>query len=106
MNVFHPLVEGVFKPFRNEVDSVIGLLVSQGPFCQRLHLHEPLGRQAGFDLHPGPFGVTNGVHDWVDLEHVTLVLEVLDDRFPGVKPVHADVLAGVFVHRGILVHRV
>ena len=57
-------------------------------------------------MHPGPFGVTNGVHDWVDLEHVTLVLEVLDDRFPGVKPVHADVLAGVFVHRGILVHRV
>ena len=57
-------------------------------------------------MHPGPFGVTNGVHDWVDLEHVTLVLEGLDDRFPGVKPVHADVLASVFVHRGILVHRV
>ena len=59
MNIFHPLGKGVLEPFGNKVYPVVRLLVLECHFSQWLHLNKPLGRQARFDLDPGPFGVTN-----------------------------------------------
>ena len=74
VNVFHPLGVGIFKTFRDEFNPVGRLLVGQGLFGQRLHLHEPLGRQPGFNLDPGPFRVPNGVDNWLFAQQVALVL--------------------------------
>ena len=44
--------------------------------------------------------------NWHYFEHVALIFQVLDDCLPSFKPVHAFVLAGIFVHCGVFIHRI
>ena len=46
------------------------------------------------------------MYDWINLQHIAAIFQILDDCLARLETIHPAVLAGIFIQRGVLVHRV
>ena len=103
MDVFKPLNVCLGEAFRNKL-CFAGCNGFHGRAGKRVHLDEPLRGCHRFYDRLAAGAVSDSMLCFFNLYLKTGILQILNDGFSGFITVHAVVLAGLFVHRAVLVH--
>lgn len=103
MDVFKPLNVCLGETFRNKL-CFAGCNGFHGRAGKRFHLDEPLLGCHRFYDRLAAGAVSDSMLCFFNLYQKTGILQILNDGFSGFITVHAVVLAGLFVHRAVLVH--
>ncbi len=98
IDIFHPSHEHLLKTLRDETHFILALLLVEESLGKRLHLHEPLFAQHRFDDRAAALAVADVMDHLLDFDKMPGGFYILDERFPALVTVHADVFPGFLVH--------
>ena len=101
-DVFHPVQIGLAETVGDELGFAL-LDHPDGFFCQRLHLHEPLGGNNGLHIPVAAVAGSHVVAVVLHLHQISLLLQVGNNGLPGVVAVHAFILTAQLVDLAVVV---